>query len=99
LIDVAGGVNIFRDAVGAYPSVSIEEVLARNPEVIIDIGDVADESAVTETHTREVAALWQRLSTLAAVKQRRIHLVNPDIFLTPGPRVVNAAEVLAGILH
>src|SRR5207248_179533 len=36
VMELAGGVNVFRDARAAYPAVSLEEVLSRNPEVIVD---------------------------------------------------------------
>ncbi len=55
IIELAGGENVFRDAVAAYPEVSLEEVLARNPETIVDMGDMADTVGVTETHKRDVS--------------------------------------------
>ena len=83
---------MFRDAVAAYPAVSLEEVLARNPEVIVDMGDMSDTVGVTEAHKREVIALWERIPHLAAVKQHRVFAVASDIFVVPGPRVVDAAQ-------
>ncbi len=47
-----GGENVFRDAPSPYPSVSLEEVLARNPEVIVDMGDMADTVNVTAASAR-----------------------------------------------
>jgi len=47
IIALAGGENVFRDAVAAYPAVSLEEVLARNPDVIVDMGDMGDTVGVT----------------------------------------------------
>src|SRR5262249_46458775 len=38
LIQLAGGVNVAADAVVTYPKFSIEEVIHRNPDVIIDMG-------------------------------------------------------------
>jgi iron complex transport system substrate-binding protein len=99
IIQTAGGENVFRDAPGAYPSVSLEEVLARNPEVIVDIGDMPESGIVTEAHKREVMALWQSLGTLAAVKQRRVFPLASDIFVIPGPRVVEAAQAFVEMLH
>jgi iron complex transport system substrate-binding protein len=99
IIELAGGENVFRDAVAAYPEVSLEEVLARNPETIVDMGDMADTVGVTEAHKRDVVALWGRLSSVAAVKQRRVHAVAADIFVVPGPRVVDAAQAFLGMLH
>jgi iron complex transport system substrate-binding protein len=99
IIELAGGENAFRDAVAAYPEVSLEEVLARNPEVIVDMGDMSDTVADTEAHKRDVVALWGRLNSVAAVKQKRVHAVTADVFVIPGPRVVNAAQAFLEMLH
>ena len=99
VIALAGGENVFRDAVAAYPAVSLEEVLARNPDVILDMGDMSDTVNVTEEHKHGVVALWQRLQALAAVKTRRVFAVASDIYVVPGPRVVNAAQSIFAMLH
>jgi len=99
IIALAGGENVFRDAAAAYPAVSLEEVLARNPDVILDMGDMADSAGVTEEHKREVARLWERLSSVAAVKQHRVHAVASDVYVVPGPRVVDAAKAFLDMLH
>jgi iron complex transport system substrate-binding protein len=99
VIDVAGGENVFRDAIAGYPKVSLEEVMARNPDVIVDMGDMSDTVGVTEEHKRNVIALWDRIPTLAAVKQHHVFAVASDIFVVPGPRVTEAAKAFAGMLH
>jgi iron complex transport system substrate-binding protein len=99
IIQTAGGENVFRDAPGGYPMVSLEEVLARNPEVIVDMGDMSDTGAVTDDHKREVTGLWQSVPSLAAVKQRRVFPVASDIFVVPGPRIVDAAQAFLAMLH
>ena len=98
VITLSGGQNIFADSVAPYPEVSLESVLARNPEVIIDIGDMS-EKLVTEQHQREVAALWKRVPSITAVQQNRVLAVPPDLFVIPGPRVIEAARALLPILH
>ncbi len=99
IIALAGGENVFRDAVAPYPGVSLEEVLARNPDVIVDMGDMADTVGVTDEHKREVTSLWDRLSSVAAVKQHRVYAVASDIYVEPGPRVVDAAKAFLEMLH
>lgn len=99
LIEIAGGSNIFNDASAGYVKVSLEEVLARNPDVIIDMGDMSDTVKVTEAQKNSVAALWSRMSSIQAVRTRRVHAVASDIFVVPGPRVVNAANEFFKILH
>ena len=99
VIEIAGGENVFRDAAAAYPEVSLEEVIARNAEVIVDIGDMGDELAVTPAHQRDVAALWQRLTSVDAVKHHRVYAIAPDQYLVPGPRVVEGARDMFRLLH
>lgn len=99
IIEIAGGVNVFKDASAAYPKVSLEEILARNPDVIVDMGDMSDTLGVTEQQKRNVAALWNRMASINAVRNRRVHAVASDIFVVPGPRVVLAAQEFFAILH
>jgi iron complex transport system substrate-binding protein len=99
LIELTGGENIFGDALAAYPQVSLEEVIARNPDVIIDFGDMGDPSKITEAHKRAVVKIWQRASSVKAVKENRVAPVAADIFVVPGPRAVQAAESIFEILH
>jgi len=99
IIALAGGENVFRDAVASYPAASLEEVLARNPDVIVDMGDMADTVGVTDQHKREVTSLWERLTNVAAVKQHRVFAVASDVYVVPGPRVVEAAKAFFAMLH
>jgi iron complex transport system substrate-binding protein len=99
VIEIAGGSNVFRDALAAYPEVSLEEVMARNPEAIVDMGDMSDTVGVTEAHKREVIALWNRAPNLAAVRAHRVFAVASDMFVVPGPRVIDAAKAFAEMLH
>jgi iron complex transport system substrate-binding protein len=99
VIQVAGGRNIFTDSVAAYPKVGIEEILARNPEVIVDMGEMTETAGVTDEQKRAVVALWDRYPSLHAVKNHRIYSVASDIFVVPGPRMVDAAREFARMLH
>lgn len=88
LIYVSGGKNIFADIKDqAYPMVSEESILARNPQVIIlPYGDIKECSERTG---------WKYLD---AVKKNKIFNVNDDVFSRPGPRIVEAAETLSALL-
>jgi iron complex transport system substrate-binding protein len=100
VIETAGGENVFRDAMAAYPRVSLEEVIARSPDVILDMGDMSDTVGVTEEHKREVVHLWtRRAATVTAVKQHRVFAIASDIYVVPGPRVVDAAREIFSMLH
>lgn len=99
IIEIAGGDNIFKDAVAAYPKVGMEDILARSPRVIVDMGDMSQTEGVTEAHKRSVVALWQRYRAVAAVREGRVFAVASDIFTVPGPRMVDAARAFARMLH
>lgn len=99
LIGIAGGINIFAETIAPYPNVSLEEVLARDPEVIVDMGDMAETVGVTDEQKRQVVALWRRYPSLAAVRRGAVYAVASDIFVVPGPRMVDAAEAFARMLH
>jgi iron complex transport system substrate-binding protein len=96
---IAGGNNVFRDTIAPYPKVTLEELLARNPEVIVDMGEMAQTVGVTERDKRAVVTLWNRFPALAAVRQRRVFAVASDFFMVPGPRVVEAAREFARMFH
>jgi len=96
LISLTGGQNIFADALAAYPEVSLEAVLARNPDVIVDFGDMGDATASQD------ATLWMRspaTKILKAVREHHVYTVASDVFVIPGPRVVEAAQSLFNMLH
>jgi iron complex transport system substrate-binding protein len=99
VLALAGGENLLHDAAIPYAKISVEEVLARNPDVIIDIGEMADTVGVTEKQKRAVVRLWSRYPSLKAVQQRRVFAIASDIFVVPGPRVVDAARECARLIH
>jgi iron complex transport system substrate-binding protein len=99
VLEIAGGQNIFADAAAPYPKISLEEVIARRREVIIDMGEMANTVGVTDAEKRAVQALWNRMQMLPAVSQRRVYAVASDIFVVPGPRVVDAAREFARMIH
>ena len=99
MIEVAGGRNILSDSKVGYPKVLHEELLARNPQVIIDMGEHADASSLTPAQIAAEIALYKRYPTIPAVRDGRIHIVSSEVFVVPGPRVVECARRIAALLH
>ncbi len=99
LLALAGGDNVFGKAAAAYPRVSLEEIFARDPEVIIDMGDMAQPEDVSAQRRRAVVNLWNRYPSISAVKHRRVFAVSSGIFVVPGPRMVEAARAFERFLH
>jgi iron complex transport system substrate-binding protein len=92
LIDIAGGTNVAARAPSAYPQLSAEEILRTDPEIIVLAA--ADYSAKPS----EVAAR-QGWSIIAAVKSGRIVTIEPNLINRPGPRVAEAVETYAKLVH
>lgn len=99
LIAVAGGKNVLSHSPAPYTRVSLESVIRMNPEVIIDMGEMADTAAVTEERKRQIVALWRSQPQLQAVRDARVFAVASDIYVVPGPRMVDAARELARLIH
>lgn len=99
LIRVAGGKNVLWDSPVTYPKISLEAVLRLAPDVIVDMGDMTATVGVTEQHKRSVVALWEAYPGIRAVSRGKVFAVAADIFVVPGPRVVEAAEAFAEMLH
>ncbi|WP_260986208.1 cobalamin-binding protein [Bordetella genomosp. 13] len=81
-----GAVNVFADAGRAALQVSVESVLARQPEVII-AGTVND--AESEAFLRA----WQA-SGVAAARRGHLYTLDADALYRPTARLVDAAETL-----
>ncbi|WP_054034425.1 ABC transporter substrate-binding protein [Desulfatitalea tepidiphila] len=92
LIEMAGGTNL---AAGPtpYPRFSREQVIALAPEVIV-ISSMARD-AVFE----QVKAEWMQWPVIPAVRRNAVFIAPPDLFDRPSPRLVDALEVLAGLIH
>ena len=99
LIAIAGGRNALADSLVTYPQISVEAVLRIDPDVIVDMGDMSETVGVTEAHKQDVVKLWQKQPGLKAVASGRVYAVAADIFVVPGPRIAEAAEAFAKMLH
>ena len=95
VISIAGGCNVF-DFEG-WKIVSIEDLIEKNPEVII----VSSGSGMGGK--RDVVYEWvvsdERLRGIDAVKNNRVYVVNADIISRPSYRIVFAIEKVAKLLH
>jgi iron complex transport system substrate-binding protein len=99
LLNAAGGDNIFADAGNMYPKISIEQLLARQPDAIFEMGDSVHEGKSATNYQGEVLRVWATLPALKAVKSKRVFPLNDSLFVVPGPRFVEAAERFYQMLH
>lgn len=92
LITMAGGTNVAAGAV-PYPRFSREETIALAPEIVIITSMDRNESFL------KAQAEWQQWPEIPAARDRRIHLVDSDLFDRASPRLVDGLELLAGLLQ
>jgi iron complex transport system substrate-binding protein len=89
IIGLAGAENAFGDATVPYPQVGMEELIRRNPDVIIDMGHL---EMISEAQKQAVKELWKKYPFLRAVQRDQVFPISADYFVTPGPRVVQAVR-------
>jgi len=89
LIEKGGGANICGNITG-YPIISIEEVIARNPEVII----TSSWPGVYEWAMNETT-----LNATDARQNNRVFVCDDNLAQRPGPRLVEGLEWFAYFIH
>jgi iron complex transport system substrate-binding protein len=96
MLEAAGGENVFADVKRESVQVTTEMILARAPDVIVELryGE-----GVAAANLEAERASWSALSAVPAVRRGRIVLLVGDEFVVPGPRIVAATERLAAALH
>ncbi|WP_130904000.1 MULTISPECIES: ABC transporter substrate-binding protein [unclassified Pseudomonas] len=94
LIDAAGGQNILADVDASWTRVNWENVVERNPQVIV----IVDYGEVTAEQKIEFLRSNKALQSVDAIKHQRF-IVIPYVQATPGIDNVLAVETLAKGLH
>jgi iron complex transport system substrate-binding protein len=96
MIDVAGGTNAFGDVRQQSLQASAELLIARAPEVIVEL---RPDEKWSEDRVRQETAIWKGLPTLPAVRSGRVYILADDRLLVPGPRVVEAVRMIARVVR
>jgi iron complex transport system substrate-binding protein len=89
LLEIAGGRNVAADAATSWPQFSMEVVIARRPDVILDA------AMGTEAGSE---ALFASLAKTGEQGPRIVRMA-PDMLVRAGPRVGQAVRMLARALH
>ena len=95
LIQTAGGDNIVTAEQGDFPQLEPEYIVAANPEIII-LGNAPSGESM------ETLAARPGFGSLSAVQRGRVVELTEEqvnIMNRPGPRIAEAAKLLASILH
>ena len=89
LIKTAGGINIFQEIAQAYPTVSEETIVAKNPQIII----IPQNSGITVDSVKNRKG-WSQID---AVKNDKIFIVDDNLLTRSGARIGDSAEYLANL--
>ena len=98
MVELAGGVNTFGDKDTGTFQLEWDEVVARQPEIIIMMPCGFDVSRGLQ----DVPLLSQRegWQTLPAVRNRRVYVVDAGAYTSrSGPRLVDGLEIMAEMIH
>ena len=95
MLTIAGGDNVFVDIKQQSVQATSELILARRPEVILELrsGDMPADQR------RKEIAVWGALASVPAVRAGRIAIIADPRTVVPGPRVAEGTEVLARAIH
>jgi len=96
LIEKAGGTNIFADQRIKYFQTSSEAIIERDPDIIIFPLGPGMGSFWGSFDQVKARTGW---GTIGAVQNDRLYVMDEDIISRPGPRIIDALETLAEIIH
>jgi cobalamin transport system substrate-binding protein len=95
MVDAAGGANVFADVKQQAVQATTELILARRPEVVLELrGD----PVAPEIRAKEIA-VWRALGSVPAVRNAHVYFIDQQMTVVPGPRVADAIELIAQTLH
>jgi iron complex transport system substrate-binding protein len=96
LIAMAGGMNLFGDVDKEVVQPSLEDIISRSPDIIIETLPPPATAADLQQRRRD----WETLRGVPAVVRNRIYVVADDYLVVPGPRLhlaaLRIAELVAG---
>lgn len=95
MVEAAGGTNIFADVRRESVQATSELILARGPDVIVEL----NAAPISDAGRAAERAVWQVLSAVPAVRNGRVHMIGDERTVIPGPRVAQGTELIARVLH
>jgi len=86
--ELIGGKNIFIDLPVKYSQINFEEIIKRNPDLIIQF-DASKNDGILKN---AIGSEWNTLQKVNAIKNQNMYLVSADYILTPGPRMIKIVK-------
>ncbi len=91
VIRLCGGKNVYAELPAIAPTVSVESVLAENPDVIVAGGMGASSAAWLDQ--------WRRWPRLNATAKNQLFFIDPNLLQRHTPRLLDGAEQLCARLE
>ena len=96
MLVAAGGDDVLNDIEQESAQVSTEMILARAPEVILELNAATQ---LNDADLKKVTDPWMTLSSVPAVRNRRVVILLGPGLTVPGPRVIDGIEKMSRALH
>jgi len=96
MLDVAGGDDVLMDIDKESAQISTEMILARRPDVILELNAAP---RLNDADLKKVVDPWMTLSSVPAVRNKRVVILLGPGLTVPGPRVIDGIEKMAQALH
>jgi iron complex transport system substrate-binding protein len=96
MLEAAGGRNVFADVARESVQATTELILARAPEVILEVRSA---DILTAEEAAREAASWAPLASVPAVRGQRVVVLTGRGLTVPGPRVADVVERMADALR
>ncbi len=92
VVQACGGKNVFADLPVVAPQVSLEAVLAAQPDIIVAAAAPGGDTAAA------VRQFWQPLAPVLPAARDPV-LIDPDTLFRPGPRLIEGAQQVCAALR
>jgi iron complex transport system substrate-binding protein len=96
MLVAAGGEDVLTDIDKESAQISTEMILARAPDVILELNS---SNRLNDADLKKVVDPWMTLSSVPAVKNRRVIILTGSGLTVPGPRVADGVDKMAKALH
>ena len=91
VIELCGGQNVFASLSEIAPRVSVESVIAMNPDVIVSSG--------SDNRDARELDFWQRWPMINAVHNEQVYFIKADSLVRHAPRILQGAQQLCDLLE
>jgi iron complex transport system substrate-binding protein len=96
MLIAAGGDDVLQDIQKESAQISTEMILARRPDVILEMNAA---TRLNDADLKAVVDPWMTLSSVPAVRNKRVVILLGPGITVPGPRVIDGIEKMEKALH